>query len=209
MKGLLLKDLLNLRKYGRTILLLSAFYLLFGLMSDSFSMLTGMIALLFSMVSITSFSYDDLAKWNTYALAMPVSRRNVVAGKYTLGALFSLVGVLVSFLSIVVLSLIKGSVITTDDLISCYLMLSITVLFNTLLLPLIFKFGVEKSRLFIMAIFAVPTAAFLVISNTGVSLPSLPESTAELLLYLTLPFSLALFYASFHISCAIFRKKEL
>jgi hypothetical protein len=43
--------------------------------------------------------------------------------------------------------------------------------FSAILLPLIFKFGVEKSRIFMLAIFAAPTAAVIVLDKAGYHCP--------------------------------------
>jgi len=93
MKGLIIKDILNLKKNLNTLLVLVIFYAFLGYRSGDPSMLIAMIVLLLTMMSITSISYDDLAKWDKYALAMPISRKNIVLSKYILAVLLSISGV--------------------------------------------------------------------------------------------------------------------
>ena len=50
------------------------------------------------MMSIYSFSYDSLAKWDRFGLSLPVTRKEVVASKYILSLLFCLIGTALSFL---------------------------------------------------------------------------------------------------------------
>lgn len=49
---------------------------------DGFSVIGAMISLLVVSLVISSFSYDDLAHWDSFAATLPVSRRKLVASKY-------------------------------------------------------------------------------------------------------------------------------
>ncbi len=92
MKGLILKDLLNLRKQARIILLFVGFYFVLGMINQSGDSFGGVVALLFAMLAVTAMAYDERAGWDKYALTMPVSRRDLVVSKYLLGVLLSLAG---------------------------------------------------------------------------------------------------------------------
>ena len=48
-------------------------------------MLGGVLAVLAAMMPVTAFSFDEKAKWDKYALSMPVSRRDLVLSKYIFG----------------------------------------------------------------------------------------------------------------------------
>ena len=80
MKGLILRDLLNLRKNLKTIIIMCLFYtLLFSTLNPTF--LSGMITILFAMQILTTFSYDDYSKWNMYALSLPITKKQLVLSK--------------------------------------------------------------------------------------------------------------------------------
>ncbi|MDF2686949.1 MAG: hypothetical protein K0S55_2132, partial [Clostridia bacterium] len=64
MKGLLIKDFLISKKYMRSLFLVVAIYVIFSFTSGNMSFLSGMVTIVFAMIVITTFSYDDFAKWD-------------------------------------------------------------------------------------------------------------------------------------------------
>ena len=89
MKGLLMKDLLNLKRQGGIILLVLAMYGLFAFSSGMSEVLGSMICVFGAMLPVTALAYDERAKWDKYALTMPVTRRQMVLSKYLLGLLLN------------------------------------------------------------------------------------------------------------------------
>lgn len=210
MIGLLLKDFYTLRQYGKTMLFMLLF---FGLISSGLdnpaAFFEGFIILMSMMITITSFSYDALAKWDRYALSLPVTRRDVVAGKYLLTAIFCIAGTILSFLiSIIVLRIkpVEGFGMT-EHLYATAAIISIALFFAGILLPLTFRFGVEKSRIFMIAIFAVPTAAVIALDKAEVSMPT--ETTLLSFVRLLPVFAILLFLLSFFLSVRIYTAKEI
>ena len=61
MKGLILKDLLNLRKNLKTTVIICIFYsVLFSTLNPA--VLSGIVTMLFTMQILSTFSYDDYAQ---------------------------------------------------------------------------------------------------------------------------------------------------
>lgn len=89
MKGLILKDIYNLKKQYKVLLLLFVFYTGFSLFTGDAGFLTGVLSLMMVMLTITTLAYDERSKWEKYALTMPVSRTDLVLSKYLLGFLLS------------------------------------------------------------------------------------------------------------------------
>ena len=213
MKGLILKDLLNLRKNLKTIIIMCLFYtLLFSTLNPTF--LSGMITILFAMQILTTFSYDDYSKWNMYALSLPITKKQLVLSKYILGISFIIFGGVFSFILTSLLSLFKGSFILGDLIASIIGSTGIMILMILILLPLIFKYGVERSRIMLLAIFAIPTVLILIISKvlalTGIPFPS-EEQLNALLPVICIIATLILIagsYVSYMISVKIVTKKE-
>ena len=207
MKGLLLKDILSLRKYMRTLLLFTAAYALLIFFLDSSDFLGGMIVLMCAMIPITSFSLDHQAGWDVYELSLPVSRRDIVKSKYLLALILTLIGTGISIAIGLAYRLITHSGDLLEALTVSYALFAVGLIFASVLLPLIFKFGVEKSRLLLIAVFAIPTAAFVALSGAGVKLPD-EQAIMRLVAFspLILVAALGLSYAA---SCAIYRKKEI
>ena len=213
MKGLILKDLLNLRKNLKTIISMCLFYtLLFSTLNPTF--LSGMITILFAMQILTTFSYDDYSKWNMYALSLPITKKQLVLSKYILGISFIIFGGVFSFILTSLLSLFKGSFILGDLVASIIGSTGIMILMILILLPLIFKYGVERSRIMLLAIFAIPTVLILIISKvlalTGIPFPS-EEQLNALLPVICIIATLILIagsYVSYMTSVKIVTKKE-
>ena len=97
MKGLMLKDILNFKnQQGKTFFLLIILYFVMALKMNNSSFFMGVWIVLGITLPISSIAYDEKAKWDKYALTMPVTRRDIVTEKYLLSLLFIVVGNVVS-----------------------------------------------------------------------------------------------------------------
>ncbi|MDX5681033.1 ABC-2 transporter permease [Clostridioides difficile] len=190
MKGLILKDLLNLKGNVKFILL---FIIMFGFMSSlgdgNVNNFIGVIIVLCTTMIVSTFSYDDLNKWDSYVLTMPINRNDIVLSKYLTMLIFSFTGVLVSLIVSVTIGYFKNTLILNETLLINALILSISVCFGSLILPLIYKFGTERARLSIILCFLVPTLALLVFKSIleNISSPISIEIILNTLVY-SLPF---------------------
>jgi len=211
MIGLLLKDLYTLnRQYGKTLLFMLIFFALMSTgMDNPASFLDGFIILMSMMMSITSFSYDSLAKWDRFGLSLPVSRKDIVAGKYILSLILCFAGTILSFIvsSIVLYFKSVEGFGLTDHIMAVVGIVTITMFVFSILLPLIFKFGVEKSRILLIALFAMPTAAILTLDHLGVVMPS--EETVMAIVKTAPAIVVVLYFLSFLLSVQIFQAKEI
>ncbi|HBF0215403.1 TPA: ABC-2 transporter permease [Clostridioides difficile] len=212
MKGLILKDLLNLKGNIKFILL---FIIMFGFMSSlgdgNVNNFIGVIIVLCTTMIVSTFSYDDLNKWDSYVLTMPINRNDIVLSKYLTMLIFSFIGVLVSLIVSVTIGYFKNTLILNETLLINALILSISVCFGSLILPLIYKFGTERARLLMILCFLVPTLALLVFKSIleNISSPISIEIILNTLVY-SLPFVvILLFVISYFISSKIYSKKEV
>lgn len=207
MLGLLLKEYYNLLRYGKTILGLAVFYLFFSIVMKNVSFITSMVMLLFAIMTVTSFSYDDMAKWDKYAASLPVTRKKIVGAKYLLGVVLTLIGGLLSLLGIGIVSLIQEVPDLDVNLMIIAGTFTASFFYLALLLPVLYKFGAEKSRFIMLAVFFIPFGLVYLLNQTGITMPS--EETIVTFLKLA-PFGVILMYIiSYFISCAIYKKKEL
>lgn len=205
MKGLLLKDFYALRKQGRVIFALSIFYLILGLSSGNIGMFGTMITLLSAMLPITTMSYDEYHKWDRYALAMPVSRKTIVLSKYCLGIICSLAASLLVLLVNLLMSL-TNELSLILILQSNLVFIVVANLFLAIVLPIIFKFGIEKGRMIMLMVIALPTLGLILLGKLGVSLPS--EQVLIRMLYLS-PIVVFIFvFLSIQLSNKIYQQKE-
>ena len=208
MKGLILKDFYNLRKYGKTVLLISAFYVMLTFMMDNSNLFAGMIVLMFAITSVTSFAYDRQSGWEVYVQTLPVAAKDVVMSKYLLSLLLGLIGGVLALLMGWLNGLIKNIPNFTEMLVTAYALFAIGMIFISILLPLVYKFGVERSRVIILAIIAIPTAAFFVMAQTGNEVVP-DEQTIRQALLLSPLVIIVCGIVSFMISHGIYRRKEV
>lgn len=206
MYGLILKDLLGLKKYCRTAVLIILFYFVLSFMFDFSSFLAAMTIMMLTMMSITSFSYDEFARWDNYVLTLPISRKAIVVSKYILALILIIIGIVLStILSLLTVlagqEMVLGELFATIGAISMVAMIIVSIMF-----PLLYRFGVEKSRLMLLGVVAVPTIIVIVLQKLGVTF----SDEQFILLFKSAPlFVLICFVLSIVISCKIYQKKEL
>lgn len=92
MKSLLLKDLYNMRTNVRYLLVMMLVFAV-AFIPNGYLNFLFITSTMFSVMMVSTFSYDEYAKWNRYALVMPIQKRDIVAGKFLMAVLFSLFGV--------------------------------------------------------------------------------------------------------------------
>lgn len=108
MKGLILKDLLNLKSNIKFLIL---FMIVFGYISSvgdgNNSSFIGVIIVLCTTMIVSTFSYDDLNKWDSYVLTMPIKRDTIVLSKYLTMLIFSFIGVFFHLLLALLMDILK------------------------------------------------------------------------------------------------------
>lgn len=171
MIGLLMKDILNLRKQGKVLGLLFVFYLVMALSSDNPYMFLSIVSLLMVMLTMTSMAYDERSHWERYALTMPVSRKTLVLSKYLLGFLLMLAAGLLN----IIFLLIVSKETFTESVVYTLGVMGIALFFMSLILPILFRYGVEKGRLLMMAVLFTPTLLVVLGARMGLTIPEVPQ----------------------------------
>lgn len=215
MKSLILKDLFNIGHNAKSMLFI---LVVFAVALIPFSGVEGYIfvcAILCSMMIVTTFSFDDNSKWTRYAMIMPVSKKELVVGKFVVLAIFCAVGSL--------FGLVIGSIggfamrkITFDfagigELL--FLALAawvISLIFGSMSIPLVFKFGAEKGRVLLLVSFLIPAGIcfgiYQLLAMLGVELT---DQLVFILLCCSPILALAWCYVMYQISYRIFSRQEL
>ena len=213
MKGLILKDLLNLKKAIKTMLIVGISYsIFFSTVQPTF--LTGILTLLFSMQSLSSFSYDEYAKWDSYALTFPISRKDLVFSKYILFMTFPIIGSFLSIILSTIICLFKQTLIVEEIFASAMGFLFSMEILLLILLPLIFKFGIELGRIMIPVVsFSIFGIGFLVIKLIqALNLPFLSleqiYTLTPIIPWIALVMVALIAYLSYQVSLRIVEKKE-
>lgn len=203
MKGLIIKDFLNLKRQGKILGIMIIFYVFLAISSGNNSMLGGVIAVLCAILPVTAFSYDERAKWDKYALTMPVSRRDLVISKYLLG----LILLVAAFIINLVFNLFTSEDQLKEILLMSLLLTGGALVFLSLILPVLFKFGVEKGRTLMLLLLFVPTGLIVLFAKLGIGMPS--AAVLNTLQTLAPIIVLAILIISVALSLKIYAKREL
>ena len=209
MKGILLKDWYVIWKQGKFMFLLALLYLFMTAMGSN-TFFGGFAVLFLSMLPITVMGLDERSKWDRFAVALPVSRKQLVVEKY----LCSLIG-LGTGAALYLIFAVAGAVFTHRAvnlavlLVALSPMLSAGLLFSAVSFPVILKAGVEKGRLWfllIIAFLAAMLGGLLALSSGEGEIPQFLSSGGLLWI---LPIAILLFVLSIPLSIRIYNKREL
>lgn len=210
MTGLVLKDFLVLRKALRTYVLFLIFYLILAIFDlFSISFITAFVQIIVMILPMSSFAYDDLAKWDRYAMTLPLGRRAVVRAKYAFVLLMILVAAAFALLSCVALSITAAQPVE-ENLAAGVGALSVGLLAVDVTLPLNYKMGPERARPFLYAIIFIPVILIVLAARAGWldKLEQLPLSMVLPLLGLIPLVILLGLPVSYLISCRVVEQKE-
>lgn len=155
--------------------------------------LTAMLTVIFP---INAMAYEEKTNWDVFVKSLPLGTRTIVGSKYLLVVIFSIVGALLTFAASMFTNLtpeMRASV--------CIISTAAGAVVCSILLPLMYRFGVQKSRLaFFLLLFPLPVLCVVVSNRMQVPSSVLRVAPAAV------PVLLA---ASFLLSCKIYSRKEM
>ena len=149
MKGLLRKDWYQVLSYMKTMyLVVLAVLVIWGMSaSDSAVFPISYAAIFLGILPVSLISYDQASGWTEYSLTLPVSRKTLVAEKYLIGLGCAATSILLGVVFALVRAL-NGVAVEKEQLLLMLCSGACTVLLmNALILPLMYRFGVEKARM--------------------------------------------------------------
>lgn len=168
MIGLLRKDILVARKTMRAYILFLLFY--FGMAAAgmfSITFVTGFLSVLVMLLPMSAFAYDEQARWDRYAMSMPLGRRAVVGARYLFSLMLALFASACGLLTCVLLLILeKGDLI--ENLSTVLSSLGVGIWLAAILLPLCYKMGPERARPYMYVVIFVPIIALFLAYRAGV-----------------------------------------
>lgn len=219
MKSLVLKDLYNIGHNVKSMLLvLVMFAVLFCREEDPFEYVVQILCIcviVCTMMIMTTFSFDDMSKWNRYALVMPVKKNQIVAAKFCSMLIFICSGVIAGLvlggagilvfqktsLSMEIFKALLPMIFITGGIGLCY---------GSCMIPLVFQFGAEKARILTVVCVAglagVAYGGYKIIQFFGITIT---DEMIEKQYWIVLAAALLLCLVSYKISCVIFSRKEV
>ena len=143
MKGLLLKDIYMAVKYCRVYFLIAVVFAVAFVWSDNFFLAVYPVFLV-GALSVNLLSYDEKCKWSLYAGTFPYTRTQLVSVKYIVTLLALGLSVLLMGLGFAAHMFVADDFQLSELLTFFGLLLSMGLASPSLMLPVIFRFGVEK-----------------------------------------------------------------
>lgn len=213
MMGLVWKDLYVMKSMGRSYIFMFGIFAFMSLLGiyDGVSFVSFLMVMMLIMMPINTFAYDEQAKWDRYAAATPAGRKGVVAGKYLFTALLLAAGLLLCMgLQVGMYAMdLHGDDGLLDMMMASMVAVSVGAILNAVLLPLLFKFGTQKGRIFLMVSVGIGTGGIVVLlgvlSGSVLDVDRLMGTIVGLLPIL----AVGLMVISYFISQGIYGKKEL
>ena len=211
MMGLVKKDFyLSLSMFRAYMLVALVFAVLTFVGIYDLSFFVVYVSVICIMIPVNLFAYDEQARWDKYAAALPGGRAGVVRARYVFTLLACLVSLLFSLFLQLLTALVSGAKGQEwmDLLLSGLLPVAYGCLMNAILLPLLFRFGSQKGRLYLLL--ALGLGVGLVFGSIGI-LKEIGLPLTELALPLAaLPVvGLLALVPSYFLSLRVFRKKDL
>ena len=153
MIGLLKKEYYLMEGQMKSWLIVAIFCFFYSYFMNADSFLFMLIILIGIMSTMTVFSLDKACGWDTYAISLPLTRKEIVEARYLFAFLIDIGVSLACCLLMLLRGLVSGGVNIPESLHSLFQILLVTILMQLLLFPVIYKLGVEKARFVYMAVF--------------------------------------------------------
>ena len=207
MIGLIMKDLLLIKGNLKTAILLFIVFILLAINGNgNFAFIPAFISV---MLFMSTFSYDEFNHFDAYAITMPNGKTNIVKAKYIASMILVLIACLVTFVICFVIGYIQNS-LDLNELFYTILGSGLAItLFQALIYPFIFKFGIEKGRIgiFIGVFFIVAIIGYIL--EKGIQLPANVITFVNQYFLILCPIILIIcLFISYIISKRIYLKKQ-
>ena len=222
MKGLIIKDLLNLSSYKTTLLIILIFCSIGMVGTDAVNAAPIFITVMIGMIVLSTFNYDEASHAEKYILSLPLTRKEIVMSKYVLAIVANILGSIVGILlTIIIVNVIN--VIRPEDLIKLdfenLLITAVSGIFGVALIqaiqiPSVYRFGAEKGRiqmflLIFLLVLMIAGAGFLITKiGFDINMEEINHFMNRFGIPVLILVSAVLYYISYKISYKIFKKKE-
>lgn len=200
MLGTIIKDLKNI--FGQFIyyFVLMVVFMAVSVITKNIYYYTGAIVFFCVAVPLSALAYDEKDNWDKFALASGVTRNQLAVSRYLLGLLIFLPMWAISFILVA-----AGGMWNIENLSVLLSYGGIALLTIDVILPVIFKIGVEKGRLvYILTILVVVALSALL----GLLVESIGGASVLYSSVAVLALGIAGFFLSLKIACGIYKKKD-
>ena len=209
MKGLILKDLFVLKDVLKIYVVIFLFYGWMALADGQTGLLMAIVFVCSTVRPVNALAYDERSHWDRVANTMPVSRRRIVLAKYLLSLLLAGASSIMAGLVMVV-----GRIVPLVEIVaSIVVMLAMGAVYQAVLIPIIYKFGSEKSRIIMVAAMMIPWLLFTALAKTGMVdfsvLTAFMDANTAVMPFIIVAVVAVVYTLSALLSINIYSKKEL
>ncbi len=206
MTGLILKDLMTIKRQIKTQAFVLTFFLITSIFMQQSLILFTIIIFIVTFQTITALTYDEQSSWDKYANTLPISKGDIVLSKYILSILLMLFGLVLALPIIFIIHRFNNWA-SAEFFLTFNLLVTLALCMLALLLPIYIKFGSIKGRMVLIAICFIPGFFSGLISK---QLPDIHLVLINIKQYIFLaPFGgLFILWLSSLISTAIYKHKE-
>lgn len=216
MKGLFIKDLRLMKNQRNFLITLALMFLVLIVTGVDASFFMGYVPFLLLIVTMSTITYDEQDNSMGFLMALPVSRQTYVLEKYLLSTSFGVGGFAVTFVIFLITEKAEGSSMTFENYLLIFMgFLVFVILFLSLMIPIQLKFGSEKGRMVLFAIFfGIIGLVYLVnkVLTIDLTKTALYETITQLPWGILMTMALVLFvifvFISAKISLGVMKKKE-
>lgn len=213
MKGLLIKDYRLTKHNCRFYVILPFLALMLLVTGNGISFVCFFLTFCFSMMVLTTISYDEFDKSSAYLMTMPVTRKTYVLEKYCFGICCCFAGWAISVLLILIRN---GFSTAVSNLGICLLTFYLFILMLLVTLPVQLKFGGDNGKVVLVGVIVILILAGMFLVQVGEWLSidyrqiavSVQSMHPLLLAGIVVLFHLGLGAASWFCSLHIMEKKE-
>lgn len=221
-KGLIKKDLYNLSSYKASLIIVIIFCGIAIIGTGNINLGPIIICTIIGMISLSTFSYDEISKSNKYILTLPTNRKEIIKAKYILAVGSTILGGILGIILTIIIANIMNYVrpeklidLNYESLITTTIggMFGISLI-QAIQIPSIYKWGAEKGRVqmfilvFILIVLVAGVGYLIMKSSFNIDLAKIENIMQQYGLILLLALMAVMYYISYKVSNKIYNKKE-
>lgn len=198
MLGILLKDFVTTKKQIIWYVFMIALFCVVAVVTDNVAF-AGSIGMVVAIsVPTSAIAYEEKDGFNKIAVASGIDKKVIVIEKYLLGFLFLLIGGISYFL------VYYFSKAQANKWIEFVVSMCMQIVLLAIVMPVIFKFGVEKGRTYMILFMVVFLSIFIAL----MSLINFTVDSAIVVLPIVIMITILGLVASIFLSIQIYAKKD-
>ncbi len=153
MYGLIYKDYIEISDNYKKYIISYVLLIIGGILSKSLTMLMFFPFLLSANEVLNILLSDASSNWKDYIISLPLSRNKIVLSKYIFSflivAIFNILSLVITF----TINYFLKIILINELFINYFLIIAISIIFIDIIIPIVYKYGLEKVRTLISGIF--------------------------------------------------------